>query len=95
MNVVQTDDFSDWLQSLRDIVARRAIVRRLLKLQADDHFGDVKALGDGLNEMRFDVGPGYRVYFTVQDDGTIVLTGGTKRTQGRDITKAKKMIDEL
>ncbi len=71
MNVDQTEEFDGWLKALKDVVARRAIVRRLLKLQPDDHFGDVKALDDDLNEMRFHIGPGYRVYYTLRDDGTV------------------------
>ena len=94
MDVIETLVFSNWLAGLRDVIARRAIVRRLTRLAATGHFGDVKPIGDGVSEMRFDVGPGYRVYFTLRD-GAVILTGGTKRTQRRDIDKAKEMATDL
>jgi putative addiction module killer protein len=94
MDVIETDEFIEWLEGLRDVVGRRAIVRRLTKLASTGHFGDVKPLGDDVSEMRFDIGPGYRVYYTMRD-GTVILTGGTKRTQDRDIPRAKGMAADL
>lgn len=94
MNVIESLAFSNWLAELRDVVGRRAIVRRLVKLQATGHFGDVAVIDTDLSEMRFHVGPGYRVYYTMRD-GAIVLVGGTKRTQDRDIAKAREMVSQL
>ncbi len=61
MQVIETLEFSDWLAGLRDVVARRAIVTRLA---ATDHSGDAEPVGDGVSEIRFHMGPGYRVYYT-------------------------------
>lgn len=94
MNINQTSDFAKWLKGLRDVVAKRAILARLVKLQADDHFGDTKSLGDGLNEMRVHVGPGYRVYYTLEEDGTLILRGGVKDDQDRDIARARAMMSD-
>jgi putative addiction module killer protein len=65
------------------------IARRLIRL-GQGNPGDFKSVGDGVLEMRIDHGPGYRVYYTVMDD-TVVLWGGTKTTQARDIAKAKRL----
>lgn len=94
MDVRQTAQFAQWLAALRDVVAKRQIVARLVKLQATGHFGDAKPLGDGLHEMRVHVGPGYRLYYTLADDGTIILRGGVKNDQRRDIAKAKEMLGD-
>lgn len=94
MIINQHSDFTKWLQGLRDVVGKRAILARLVKLQADDHFGDSKALGDGLNEMRVHAGPGYRIYYTFDADGTVILRGGVKDDQDRDIGKARDMIKD-
>ena len=94
--VEEHEAFSAWLKGLRDPIGRRAIVRRLTKLAATGHFGDAQSVGDGVSEMRFHVGPGYRVYYT-EKDGAIVLLlcGGDKGSQQRDIEKAKKLAAEL
>lgn len=94
MKVIETLDFSEWLGGLRDVVGRRAIVRRLTKLAATDHFGDVAPVGDGVSEMRFHIGPGYRVYYTLKD-GALILWGGDKGSQDRDIGIAKSMAADL
>lgn len=88
MELVETESFTTWLGGLRDTVGRRRIVARLLKLQATGHFGDVAPVGDGVSEMRFHFGPGYRVYFVVVGS-TILLCGGDKGSQARDIAQAK------
>ena len=87
----ETDEFSDWLADLRDGQARIRILRRLDRLAAGNP-GDVKPVGEGLNEMRIDYGPGYRVYF-VQRGAVLVLLlcGGDKKTQDRDIRFAKAL----
>lgn len=71
-----------------------AIVRRLERAQ-NGHLGDVKPVGESVFEMRIDVGPGYRVYYTLRGEEVIILlVGGDKNTQERDITKAKTMAKE-
>lgn len=94
MDVIETLAFSNWLSSLRDGVARRAIVKRLVRLQATGHFGDAHAVGDGVSEMRFHMGPGYRVYYVIRD-GAVILCGGDKDSQDRDIRSAKAMARAL
>ena len=94
MNVVETLEFANWLSALRDGVARRAIVKRLTRLAATGHFGDAHAVGDGVSEMRFHMGPGYRVYYIIRD-GAVILCGGDKGSQGRDIARAKQMATEF
>lgn len=94
MNVTETDEFSKWLHGLKDVVARRAIVKRLVRLQATGHFGDAAPVGDGVSEMRFHLGPGYRVYYTIRN-GTVILCGGDKGSQERDIVRAKALAAAL
>ena len=84
----QTSVFAKWLGGLRDRQARARIQVRLDRL-ALGLAGDVKPVGSGVNELRIDYGPGYRVYFKRQgDDVVILLAGGDKRTQDRDIQRA-------
>jgi len=83
------EPLTDWLNSLRDPTTRRRILKRLLRLE-QGHYGDTKPVGAGVNELRFFFGAGYRVYFG-EDDNTIVilLCGGGKDSQRRDIQKAR------
>lgn len=82
--------FDIWLRSLKDQVARRKIVLHLFKAEAGN-LGDHHDVGDGVWEFRIDHGPGYRVYYVERGLKLLVLTGGTKKTQGRDIKKAKDL----
>jgi|SRR5438309_4410259 len=94
--VVETVDFAAWLKALRDPLGRRAILRRLARIVSTEHFGDHAGVGDGVSELRIDVGPGYRVYYTVRG-GCIVLLlcAGDKGSQERDIRRAKDMARAL
>jgi putative addiction module killer protein len=87
--VRETDEFSEWLADLRNGQARVRILRCLDRLAAGNP-GDVKPVGEGVSELRIDFGPGYRVYF-VQRGAVLVLLlcGGEKKTQDRDIRQAK------
>ena len=81
--------FEDWLNDLRDVAARGRIRSRINRLRLGN-FGDDKSVGAGVHELRVDVGPGYRVYFGRQGDVIVVLLcGGSKKTQEKDIGKAK------
>ncbi|WP_454917075.1 type II toxin-antitoxin system RelE/ParE family toxin [Xanthobacter sediminis] len=95
MDVRQTEEFSNWLAALRDAQARARILNRMRRLAAGNP-GDVKPVGAGVSEMRIDHGPGYRVYF-VQHGAVLVvlLCGGDKRTQERDIARAKALAETL
>lgn len=94
-DVRQTDAFRDWLDGLRDPVAKRRIAARIVRLAAG-LLGDVKPVGEGVSELRIDHGPGYRLYFVSQGERLIILLcGGDKKTQQRDIASAKAMAAEL
>jgi len=88
------EPFSEWLKSLRDQRARAKIRVRLDRVSLGN-FGDCHAVGDGVQELRIDYGPGYRVYFG-QEGTTIVLLlcGGDKHTQSKDIETAKRYWSE-
>lgn len=93
--VLQTAVFSKWLSRLRDIRAKARIVARLDAVRLG-HLGDVKHLGGGVAEMRVDVGAGYRVYFVRrQSTVVILLCGGDKSTQEKDIARARTMATDL
>lgn len=95
IEVRQTDEFSAWLGDLRDVNAKARILVRLRRLAAGNA-GDVKPVGGGVSELRIDYGPGYRVYFTQRGAViVIVLCGGDKRTQARDIVRARELADGL
>ena len=93
--VLQTPEFRDWLKKLRDRQARLRIGERIDRLVAGN-FGDTKSVGDGVQELRMRFGPGYRIYYIWQGDVLIILlNGGDKDSQVRDIAKAKRMAKEL
>lgn len=78
-----------WLESLKDEVGRAAIYARILRAETGN-FGDHKSIGGGVFEMRISVGPGYRLYYALDGhDVILLLFGGAKSTQSKDITKAK------
>lgn len=88
------EPFTDWLNGLRDPKTRRRILKRLLRLE-QGHYGDYRSVGDGVNELRFFFGAGYRVYFGEDGDTIVVLLcGGDKDSQPRDIQKAKDYWQE-
>jgi putative addiction module killer protein len=95
MPVEATEEFDSWLKRLRDKVAKAKIAARIDRL-ANGNAGDVKPVGSGISEMRINHGPGYRVYFC-KNGGTlvIILCGGDKSSQDRDIEKAKELKDNL
>lgn len=90
----QTQVFGRWLKGLKDLQARAAIVLRLKQVQAG-HLGDAKSVGGGVSELRWHLGPGYRAYFCRRGDHIIVLlAGGDKSTQQRDIARAQQLAKE-
>lgn len=92
--VRQTAEFEDWLLHLRDIAARAIIVRRIRRV-AVGNFGDVRPVGDGVSELRVNYGPGYRIYFVRRGEALIVLLcGGDKDSQTRDVARAKVLAQE-
>ena len=92
---VRTSIFDEWLAKLADHRGKARILARL-NSAAHGNFGDCDAVGEGVSEMRIHSGPGYRVYF--RRDGTaiyLILLGGDKSTQGRDIDRAKELAREF
>jgi len=95
VEVRQTQIFSDWFARLRDRQARTRIIARIRRLSLGNP-GDVKPVGAGVTEMRIDYGPGYRVYFIRRGSALVILlAGGDKRTQARDIATAHEIAREL
>lgn len=93
--IQQTQTFIAWYSSVRDLRAKIAIARRIDRAAAGN-LGDVKPVGDGISELRVDVGAGYRVYFTMRGGVVIVLlAGGDKSSQSADIRRAKKLAKEI
>lgn len=95
IEVRQTPAFAQWLSGLRDLRARARISERVRRL-ALGLFGDAKPVGGGISELRIDYGPGYRIYFVRRGDIVVVLLcGGDKRTQTKDIKRATELAEEL
>lgn len=93
--VRQTPAFENWLACLLDKRAQQRIAIRIARLQSG-LLGDVKAVGEGIREMRIDFGPGYRVYFVQKGKVLFVLLcGGVKGSQVKDIARAKVLAREL
>ncbi len=91
----RTAEFDRWLGVLRDRKAQARILARIISAQ-HGNFGDCKAVGEGVSEVRIDVGPGYRVYFMRRGETVyLLLAGGDKSTQARDILRAKGMAREI
>ncbi len=94
VEIRQTTVFREWLENLVDGRAIERIAQRIVRLQAG-LLGDVKPVGAGISELRIDYGPGYRLYFVQRGDMLIILLcGGDKRTQRRDIARAKALATE-
>ena len=96
MNIIlKTDEFDAWFRSLRDTKTRLIIGRRIERAE-DGNFGDHKSVGGGVYEMRIDYASGYRVYYA-NKNGIIylLLFGGDKSSQSKDITTAKRLWNEI
>lgn len=93
--VQQTETYANWFSELRDRAARVRIDIRIRRLSLGNA-GDAKPVGDGVSELRVDHGPGYRVYFIQRGEVVIVLlAGGDKSTQDKDIRNAKALAKDL
>jgi putative addiction module killer protein len=91
----QTEEFAEWIGNLRDGKAQAAIAKRLVRLQSGLS-GDVKSVGAGVMEARIHFGPGYRLYFVQRGTELIILLcGGDKQSQSRDIERAKDLARKV
>ena len=94
--IESTDTFNDWLDNLRDRQARQKIATRIRLIETEGYFGDHKSVGDGLSELRIHAGAGYRVYYTQRGGKLIILlAGGDKDSQTRDIARAKQTLNDI
>ena len=95
MRVVYTEVFEKWLKGLSDLRAKVAIASRIERIE-DGNFGDYRSVGNGVSELRVDVGQGYRVYYVIRRSTVVVLLcGGDKSSQRRDIRRARQMAVEI
>jgi putative addiction module killer protein len=95
LEIKQTDTFKTWVNKLKDKRAKATIAARIFRL-ANGLAGDVSPIGEGLSELRIHYGSGYRVYFKQKGKEIIILLcGGDKSSQQKDITRAKKIAESL
>ena len=93
--VVRSNRFLRWLRRLRDRQAQARILVRIDRVE-EGNFGDHRSVGGGVSELRVDVGQGYRVYYTIRRQRVIILLcGGDKTSQQRDIRRAQQMASEI
>lgn len=95
LQILRTSEFDAWITALRDKIAQKQVLARLARLSLG-HWGDCKPVGGEVTELRIDSGPGYRVY-CFKDGATvvIVLGGGDKSSQDRDIARTQAMVQLL
>ncbi len=93
--LLTTDEFDEWLTGLKDQIGKARIIARIRSAEAGN-FGDSAPIGDGISEMRIHFGPGYRLYFCRREKVVyLLLCGGDKSTQKKDIQDAKGILKEL
>ena len=94
--IEKTREFDKWLKKLNDLRAKAKILFRIQKLETEEHFGDCEPVGNGISELKINYAKGYRVYFKETDGKIIILLiGGDKSTQQKDIEKAKEIWKKL
>lgn len=94
--IEKTTDFDKWFRKLKDLRAKAKILVRIQKLEKEEHFGDCEPVGNGIRELQINYAKGYRVYFKEMDGKIVILLiGGGKSTQQKDIEKAKEIWDKL
>lgn len=95
IEVRQTAEYETWFEKLRDVQAKARILARIRRLSLGN-LGDIKPVGEGVSELRITYGPGYRVYVKQQGDVLVILlVGGDKSSQKRDIERAKELARDL
>ena len=94
--IEKTVEFDKWLRKLKDIRAKAIILFRIQKVENDGHFVDCESVGDGIRELKIDYAKGYRIYLKEKEGRLIILlVGGDKSTQQKDIIKAKNILHQI
>ena len=94
--IEKTVEFDKWLRKLKDLRAKAKILFRIQKIETDEHFGDSEPVGDGIRELKINYAKGYRVYFKESAGKIIILLlGGDKSSQQKDIKRAKEIYKRL
>lgn len=94
--IEKTVEFDKWLRKLKDIRAKAIILFRIQKVEYDGHFGDCESVGDGIRELKIDYAKGYRIYLREKEGRLIILlVGGDKSTQQKDIKRAKEILHQI
>jgi putative addiction module killer protein len=94
--IEKTEEFDKWLRKLKDIRAKAIILFRIQKVEYDGHFGKCEFVGDGIIELKIDFAKGYRIYLKEKEGRIIILLiGGDKSTQQKDIIKAKDILHQF
>jgi putative addiction module killer protein len=93
-NIAGKSPFREWITRKLDGGIRHRINARIRRIEEFGNYGDCEPVGDGVYELIFDTGPGYRVYFGIDGDEIVLLGGGDKHTQVSDIEKAKECWEE-
>ena len=94
--IEKSDEFDKWLRKLKDLRAKAKILFRIQKIENDEHFGDCESVGNGIRELKINYAQGYRVYFKESDGRIIILLiGGDKSTQSKDIERAKEILKRI
>ncbi|MDP1556800.1 MAG: type II toxin-antitoxin system RelE/ParE family toxin [Hyphomonas sp.] len=95
IEIEQTEGFRAWFEGLRDGRVKQRISARLTNIMAKGSFGDHRSVGSNVSELRFHFGPGYRIYYTLRGETLVLLlAGGDKSSQARDIRKAIQLAEE-
>ncbi|MCB0508714.1 MAG: type II toxin-antitoxin system RelE/ParE family toxin [Chitinophagales bacterium] len=94
--IEKTQEFDKWFRKLNDLRAKAKILVRLQKLETEEHFGECKPVGNGIKELKINYAKGYRIYFKeINGKIIILLIGGDKSTQQKDIEKAIEILAKL
>ena len=94
--IEKTVEFDKWLRKLKDFRAKAKILFRIQRIESDGHFGECKPVGDGIRELKINYAKGYRVYFNEKNGKIIILLiGGDKSTQQKDIEAAKEILKKI
>ena len=94
--IEKTDEFDKWLKKLNDLKTKAKILFRIQKIETDEHFGECEPVGNGIRELKINYAKGYRVSYKESDLKIIILLiGGDKSTQQRDIEKAKEILKRI